>query len=170
MTQVAILKKEDFPKLSKIEEDIQVLGYDFKFAKTTNQLLSGDGIECSINGNNTYFETYIEEVNKLILESKFIAPDVEDEDTALAFVWGSDFAAGASIGLISIALIDNCNAKIYYLDDEMKYTKQMLINDTPQFLEELNKVKTTLKSDSENTINRIKTKKGFWDKLKDKFK
>jgi hypothetical protein len=162
MTQVAIFSKDKLPNLSKIEEDIQNLGYNLKFSDTTSQLLSGDGIECFINGHKTYFETYIDEPKNLKRESKFIQPDIENEDTALSFVWGADFAAGASIGLISIALIDNCNAKIYYLDDEMKYTRQMLIDDTPQFLEELNKQKISLhKSDPNKAPNMIKKKKGF---------
>lgn len=139
MTQVAIFNKDRLPNIMEIENDIQKLGYDFKFSDSTTNLLSSDGLECYIEGRQTYFETYIDEPKNIISEFRFIEPDIENEDVALSFVWGADFAAGASVGLISIALIDNCNAKIYYLDDEMKYSRKMLIDDTPQFLEELKK-------------------------------
>ena len=99
--------------------------------------MSGKGFECTINGCQTYFETYIAEAIDVVSEFEFMKADLTNEDVAISFVYGADFAAGACIGLISIALIDNCEAKIYYLDDEMKYTREMLINDTPLFLGEL---------------------------------
>lgn len=64
---------------------------------------------------------------------------LSDEDIVISFVWGADFTAGVSIALISVALIDACDALIYYLDDEMKYSKEMLLEDIPQFLQALEK-------------------------------
>ena len=92
---------------------------------------------------------------------------------AISFVWGADFAAGACIGLISIALIDSGQALIYYLDDEMKYSREMLIADTPQFLNELEKEKenrATSLNEQKPTKNGETYEKSFWDKLKDLFK
>ena len=173
MTQVAIFRKSELPKIEKIEKDIQSLGYDFEIRNKEDSILPGNGLECTINGHQTYFETYIDEPQEVISEFEFIKSDLTNEDISISFVWGADFAAGACIGLISIALIDNCDAKIYYLDDEMKYTREMLINDTPQFLRELSKT-DKLKSDNsklkiDETMKEVK-KQNFWSKLKDKFK
>ena len=139
MTQVAIFRKSELPKIEKIEKDIQSLGHDFEIGNKEDSILSGNGFECTINGHQTYFETYIDEPKEVVREFEFIKSDLTNEDIVISFVWGADFAAGACIGLISIALIDNCDAKIYYLNDDMKYTREMLMKDTPQFLSELSK-------------------------------
>ncbi len=138
MTQVAILKKSDLPVLSKLDSNIQKMGYDFNIiADNKNVFFDEAGLTCTINGHETYFEIYMEDPSAIIHEFAFIQSDLSDEDIAISFVWGADFGAGASIGLISIALIDNCNALIYCLDDEMKYTRAMLLEDMPSFLNEL---------------------------------
>ena len=82
----------------------------------------------------------------------------------IIFNWGADYSAGAIIGLISLALIEFCNSKVYYLDDEMEYTKQMLLDDTPQFLNEIQKHKNRPQPKS-RPITTPKKKKSFWDKL-----
>ena len=93
-----------------------------------------------------------------------------DQDTVVSFIWGADFAAGASIGLISVALIDKCNALIYYLDDEMAYSKEMLLADTPEFIKELEKQKKYAgQNQNTETIVHLK-KKGFWNGIKNLFK
>lgn len=140
MTQVAILKESDIPTISKIEHDIQNLGFDFKIITNSNSLIGEDGLTCKINGHETFFEVYIDKPSAIVNELEFVKSDLSDEDIVISFVWGADYSAGASIGLISISLIDNCNALIYYLDDEMKYTREMLLEDTPQFLNELSKI------------------------------
>lgn len=176
MTQVAILRKSEIPDNDKIEKDIQRLGYNFEIINKEEDILSGNGLECKINGHKTYFETYVENPTQIANEIDFIKSDLSNEDVGITFVWGADFAAGACIGLISIALIDNCNAKIYYLDDEMKYTREMLINDMPQFLIELSKIgkpkPEKIRSVTSKQIEeiRIKKKQSFWDKLKNIFK
>ena len=72
----------------------------------------------------------------------------------ISFIWGADFAAVASIGLISVALIDKSNALIYYLNDEIVYSREMLLNDTPEFLKKLEKEKNHSKK---NTNSETKT-------------
>lgn len=56
----------------------------------------------------------------------------------------ADFASGTCIGLISIALTDKSEALIYYLDDKMKYSREMLIAAPPQFLNKLEKQKNSI--------------------------
>jgi len=175
MTQIAFIRKADLPTNKQIQEVIQKLGYDFKILNDLEKQIDKDGLECSINGYQTYFETYLDEAKNVITETeaKWIKPDLTTQDTAISFVWGADFSAGACIGLISIALIDLSNALVYYIDDQMKYSREMLMADTPQFLTELNKqtnrnIKTPEVIKSNQTKNQ--TKSTFLDRLKNIFK
>jgi hypothetical protein len=172
MTQIAFIRKADFPTNKQIQEVIQKLGYDFKIFDDLEKQINQDGLECSINGHQTYFETYLDEVKNVIAgtEAEWIKPDLTNQDTSISFVWGADFSAGACIGLISVALIDLSNALVYYMDDQMKYTREMLMADIPQFLAELNK--QTIKPQEvvmSNQTNK-QTKSTFWDRLKKTFK
>lgn len=139
MTQIALLKKNDIPTSLEIEKAIQEIGYDFKILDKSDDIATLDGISCSIDGQETFFEIYLEQPKEIIKNYGWIKPDLTDQDTSISFIWGADYAAGACIGLISIALIDLVGALIYYLDDEMKYSREMLIADTPLFLNELKK-------------------------------
>ena len=143
MTQIAFLRKADMPTNRQIQDTIQKLGYDFKILSELEKQIDDDGLECSINGHQAYFETYVDSANNAIAENDadWIKPDLSNQDTAVSFVWGADFAAGACIGLISVGLIDHCKALVYYMDDQMKYTKEALLADTPQYLTELNRTK-----------------------------
>jgi len=175
MTQIAFLRKADIPTNKQIQDTIQELGYDFKILSELEKQIDQDGLECSINGHQTYFETYVDNANNAISENEagWIEPDITKQDTAISFVWGADFAAGACIGLISIALTDLSNALVYYMDDQIKYTRNMLLADTPQFLEELNKQSNRNANRQEvvkpNQTN-SRTKNTFWDRIKNIFK
>lgn len=141
MTQLAFLRKADIPTNRQIEEIIQRLGYDFKILNEPDKKIGQGGLDCSINGYKTYFETYIDTANSVISENEayWIIKDITHEDTAISFIWGADYAAGACISLILVALIDLNNALVYYLDDQMKYSREMLMEEMPQFLGELGK-------------------------------
>ncbi|OAQ40013.1 hypothetical protein A5893_17420 [Pedobacter psychrophilus] len=175
MTQIAFLRKADQPTNGQIQDIIQKLGYDFKILSGLEKQIDQDGLECSINGHQTYFETYIEIADDAIMdnEADWIKPDITNQDTAISFVWGADFVAGACIGLISIALIDQSGALVYYMDDQMKYTRELLLEETPQYLAELDK------QDSKNEIHQepinpkptnMQTKNTFLQRLKNIFK
>lgn len=139
MTQVAFLKKADIPTKAEIEKNIRESGYDFEILDDFDNFYDIDDLECLINGHKTFFEICFDDPIEITNDSQWIKTDLTDQDTAISFIWGADFGAGACIGLISIALIDKSNALIYYLDDEIKYSREMLIDDTPQFLAELEK-------------------------------
>lgn len=175
MTQIAFLRKVDIPTNGQIQDTIQKLGYDFRILSGLEKQLEEDGIECSINGHQTYFETYFEIANETISENQadWIKKDITNEDTAISFVWGADFAAGACIGLISVALIDLSNALVYYMDDQMKYTRELLLADTPEFLSELDKQTNSnvnYQEPVETKPTNTQTKNTFWDRLKNLFK
>src|SRR5690349_238448 len=116
MTQIAFLRKADMPTNQQIQDTIQRLGYDFKILNNLDKQIEQDGLECTINGHQTYFETYVDQAGKALTdnEADWVKPNITHEDTAISFVWGADFAAGACIGLISVALTDLSNALIYY--------------------------------------------------------
>ena len=172
MTQVAFLRKADIPTKTEIESVIKGLGYDFKILDDSENIVELGGLSCSINGHETFFETYFGQPKEITNDCDWIKPDLTNQDIALSFVWGADFAAGTCIGLISIALIDKGQALIYYLDDEMKYTREMLVADLPQFLNELEKQninEVSSPTDQKPTKNVETDKKSFWGKLKDLF-
>ena len=170
MTQVAFIKKADLPNKTEIEESIRELGYEFEILDDFENFYGIDGLECKINGQKTFFEIYFYNPNEIASESEFIKKDLTDQDTAVSFIWGADFAAGASIGLLSVALIDKCNALVYYLDDEIAYSREMLLNDTPEFIKELEKQKK-FEEQNRNSKSKIQTtKKGFWNGIKKLFK
>lgn len=175
MTQIVFIRKADLPTNKQIQVYIQKLGYDFKILDDLEKHFDEDGLECSINGHKTYFETYLNEAENVITETEaeWIKTDLTNQDTAISFVWDADFSAGACIGLISTALTDLSNALVSYMDDQMKYTREMLMADTTQFLAELNKqtnpnVKPLEVIKPNQTKNQ--TKSTFWYRLKSIFK
>ena len=175
MTQIAFLRKADIPTNGQIQDTIQKLGYDFKILSGLEKQIDQDGLECIINGHQTYFETYVDFADNAIAdnEADWIKPDIINQDTAISFVWGADFSAGACIGLISLALTDLSNALVYYMDDQMKYTREMLLADTPAFLEELDKQSSRNVSHQQSVKPKqtsTQTKKTLWDRLKNIFK
>ncbi|WP_110311413.1 hypothetical protein [Dysgonomonas alginatilytica] len=171
MTQIALLKKAEIPTNKQIQEAIQNMGYDFKIFENLEKKIDQNGLNCNINGQQTYFETYL--VNADEVDESWIKTDLTNEDSAILFVWGADFAAAVCIGLISVVLIDQSKALIYYMDDQMRYTKEMLIADTSQILEELKKQDNSSKTDKEiansNSAN-FQIKQNFWNRLKGVFK
>lgn len=116
MTQVVFLREANVPTIKQIEEIVQRLGYDLKIGGDPNSKIGNEGLECSINGHETYFETDVARAEDTIasLEADWIQPDLTDQGTAISFYWGADFAAGACIGLISAALIEYAEACLLY--------------------------------------------------------
>jgi hypothetical protein len=172
MTQIAFLKKADIPINEQIQQTIRQLGYDFRILGDLKSRIDESELKCQINGLDAYFEVYIDSATNVMDEAGWIIPDLTDQDTAVSFVWGADYAAGACIGLISIALIDHCHALVYYMDDQMRYTRDMLVADTPQFLNELEK-KNESKIDKTfpgTQPGKSDPRKNVWERLKNIFK
>lgn len=99
MTQVVFLRKVEIPSKAEVENHIQGLGYDFKIIGDFESLLEQDGLSCVINGQETFFEIYFDQPSELTDDYQWILPDLTNQDIAVSFVWGADFAAGACIGL-----------------------------------------------------------------------
>ena len=169
MTQIAFLRKVDLPTNEEIQNNIQKLGYDFKILSSLEKRIDQHGLKCSINGHETYFETLTDHTDSALNENEayWIKQDLTNQDIAVSFVWGADFAAGACIGLICIAVIEESDAMIYYIDDQMQYTKEMLIEDTPQFLAELNKQSNT--KDHPAAFAPQLKKNSLWNRVKSIF-
>lgn len=171
MTQIAFLRKATIPTNAQIQDTIQQLGYDFKILRGLEEQIDRDGLACSLNGKQTYFETFVDDAGHIISENEaeWIEPDLTNQETAISFVWGGDFVAGACIGLVSVALIELSNALVYYMDDEMRYTKEMLLVEMPQYMEELNK-QSKEKEDIQEIamVSQANThsEKTFWDRFK----
>lgn len=172
MTQIAFIRKAEMPTNKQIQDFIQTLGYNFSILDDLENQISNDGLNCAINGCETYFQVYLDESIEITGQDDWIQDDLTNQDTAISFIWGADYAAGACIGLISIALIDLGKALVYYMDDQMKYTREMLLADTPQFLEELKKQSNTIQSTRRPSDIQLTTqpKNSFWARLIGRFK
>lgn len=172
MTQIAFIRKAEMPTNKQIQDFIKHLGYNFSILDDLENRIGGDGLNCAINGSETYFEVYLDESIEITDQEDWIRDDLTNQDTAISFVWGADYAAGACIGLISLALIDLGKALVYYMDDQMRYTREMLLADTPQFLEELKKESDSIQSTTEpsNLGSKTRPAKSFWARLIGRFK
>ncbi len=140
MTMIAFYSKANSPTKIELESAIAELNYDFKFLKEFDSIADFVGA-CQLNGKEAFFETYVENKREILKDYDFLNNEIKEFDTGISFIWGADFIAGACIGMISTALLDLCNAKIVYVDDETWYTRQMLLDEIPIFLEEHEKQK-----------------------------
>jgi hypothetical protein len=172
MTQIAFFKKADIPINEQIQQRIRQLGYDFRILGDLKSRIDESELKCQINGRDAYFEVYIDSATNATNDAGWTIADLTDQDTAVSFVWGADYAAGACVGLVSIALIDHCNALVYYMDDQKRYTRDMLVADTPQFLNELEKQnKVQIDQTLQGTQpGKPGPKKSVWVRLKNIFK
>jgi len=169
MTQIAFVKKATIPTKAQIQYTIQQLGYDFKILNGLDEQIDQEGIMCSLNGKQVYFETFVDAARNVVSENEaeWIESDLMNQETAISFVWGGDFVAGACIGLVSVALIELSNAFVYYMDDKMRYTKEMLLGEMPQYMEELSKQsKENLQEIAMVSQANTHSEKTFWDKFK----
>jgi hypothetical protein len=172
MTTVAFLRKADIPTKSKLEDIICKLGYNFKIFNDLENLYEQDAFTCILDGNEICFEIYFEEPTEVTNNCDWIKPDLTNQDMVISFISRGDYAVGACINIILVALIDNSNALIYYLDDQMKYSREMLMDEIPQFLKELEKSKI-ITQPNPPTVEQpkiIESKKNIWERFKDIFK
>ncbi len=138
MTQMAFLNRSEMPTNAKIQEHLQGLGYDFEFVNK-EALMGGmpGGREFRMNGKRTMVQVFTNTTEEFLDEFDEIEFRPEGKDTAISFIWGADFVAGTCVLLLSLALIDLCDALSYYLDDQMEYTREMHLDDLPVLLKEI---------------------------------
>jgi hypothetical protein len=173
MTQVAFFEKAKIPTKENIESTIKEFQPEFEIIEEFEQLLDLNGLECKIKGQKTFFEMYTTDPNEILEHEPWIKPDIKNENISISFVWGADFAAGACIGLISLALIELSDAQIYYLDDKMKYSKEMLLDDMELFIEELENQNITnirISSEQQYKPTQDASSNSLWEKIKNLFK
>jgi hypothetical protein len=137
MTQIAFLQKSMLPKKADLESAIYGLGYSFEFLDEFDNFEGLEGLKCKIKGNETYVEMDQDLAANVLEDYPSFKDRIGDADYAVYFFWGADIAAAAAIAVLSLALIDTCKAVIIYADDDMLYTREMLITDIPAYLLEL---------------------------------
>ena len=83
MTQIAFIRKADQPTNGQIQDTIQKLGYDFKILSELEKQVDRDGLECSINGHQAYFGTYVDTTDNVIADHKadWIKSHITTQDT-----------------------------------------------------------------------------------------
>lgn len=82
MTQIAFITKADLPTNGQIQDTIQKLGYDFKILSELDKQIDQNGLKCSVNGHQTYFETYVDVADNTMAdrEADWIKPDITNQE------------------------------------------------------------------------------------------
>jgi len=138
MTLINFVQKSKLPTKNELEKKIQELGYNFKFLtdfEKFDNLNQIDSIVCELNGAETFVEIYLNPITEILADFPSLKKDLTDKDFGISFTFGSDELVSACINLISIGLIDLCKSIVLYADDEIFYTKEMLIEDIETCLE-----------------------------------
>ncbi len=157
---IAFFQKAKIPSKPDLLSEIEKLNLDFKFLEEFDTLDQFSG-KCQLNEKETFFETYIQSKEEILDDYPFLNKDIDIFDSGISFIWGDDFIAGACIGIISTSLIDLCDAKIVYVDDETWYSREMLISEIPIFLDEHEKQSKLLET-KPILSEKGKKKKNIW--------
>ena len=177
MFQTILLKKENIPSKTAIETVVHSLGYNFKIIGDYDhyETIIGGGniLECSINDFPSDVEMYVQKIEDVLPEIDFLKSDLSNEDTAISFVWVADNFTGICIGLISIALIEICNAIVAFDYEshegrKVKLSKQMIIKQTEDLLKRLPDHAIIL--DVGFTSEKNQKKRSIWNWFKNIFK
>ena len=142
MTLINFVQKDKLPTKLELENKIIELGYDFKFLtdfKKLDSLNQIDSIDCELNGNKTFLEIYLNPIKEIISDFPNLENQLSDKDFGISFTFGSDELVSACINIISIGLIDLCQSIVLYADDEIIYSREMLIQDTSKSLDYIEK-------------------------------
>lgn len=168
MTQIAFVRRLDLPSKDQLEKKISELGYDLKFKEEFGKFDNLQVLDCSLRKEQTVFEVYFESIDEIINNYPDVRDKVDDKDYTISFIWGANFMAGASIAIISMALIELCDSIIYYADDNMIYTKEMLLEDLPEYFDEFEEIDQTYDPTEMPKVynsSKHKEKKSLWFKI-----
>ncbi len=141
MIQTVFFKKTELPTKEQLEKTIQTLGselgFNFKFLEDFKNFDDLKGMSCEINGVETGFEIYFDTAEDLSESFPELKDIINNFDYGVSFAWGADYAAGACIAVLSIALIDICNSVVFFEDSQMLYSKEILMEEIPVYLKKL---------------------------------
>ena len=135
MTTTAFIKKEKVPNRLLLETEIKKLGYDFKFLEDFDKLDDFGGT-CQLEGFNAFVELNGEDKEDILQEYEITNDNLSDYDYCISFYQGSHDISGACVGILLLVLIDICNSKVIYQDEQVWYTREMLIQDISQYINE----------------------------------
>jgi len=138
MTLINFVQKDKLPTKIELENKIKELGYNFKFLtdfEKLDNLNQIDSIDCELDGNKTFLEIYLNPIEEIISDFPDLQNQLSNKDFGISFTFGSDELVSACINVISIGLIDLCQSIVLYADDEIIYSREMLIQDTSKTLD-----------------------------------
>jgi len=138
MTLINFVQKDKLPTKIELENKIKELGYDFKFLtdfEEFDNLNQTDSIDCVLNGNQTFVEIYFNPATEILSDFPNLKKDLTDKDFGISFTFGADELVSACINIISIGLIDLSQSIVLYADEEIFYSRKMLIQDIDSCLE-----------------------------------
>jgi len=131
MTTTAFIQKAKLPTKSELEIEIAKRGYDLKFLEDFNFLDEFKGA-CELDGIMAFVELYGEDKEVILREFELTNDQLSTYDYAISFIEGSDFISGACVAILLLVLIDICDAKVIYQDDQVWYTREMLLQEIPR--------------------------------------
>ena len=138
MTLINFVQKDKLPTKIELENKINDLGYDFKFLtkfENFDNLNQIDSIDCVLNGNQTFVEIYFNPATEILSDFPNLKNDLSDKDFGISFTFGADELVSACINIISVGLIDLSQSVVLYADEEIFYSRKMLIQDIESCLE-----------------------------------
>lgn len=138
MTLINFVKKTELPTKNELENKIRELGYDFRFLtefERLDNLNNAESLDCELNGAKTYLEIYLNPATEILSDFPNLKKDLSDKDLGISFTFGSEELVSACINIISIGLIDLSKSIVLYTDDEVIYSRKMLIQETSDFLD-----------------------------------
>ncbi|MFC6859606.1 hypothetical protein [Zunongwangia atlantica] len=84
-------------------------------------------------------EIYFDPLEEIISYFPELKNQLTNKDLEISFISGSDQLVSACINIISIGLIDLCDSIVFYADDAKIYSRDMLIQDTSESLDHIEK-------------------------------
>lgn len=138
MTLINFVLKDKLPTKIELENKIKELGYDFKFLTDFEKFDKLDQIEsiiCELNGNQTFIEVYFDTANKILYNFPNLKKDISEIYFGISFTYRSNELVSACVNIISIGLIDLSQSIVFYADDDVFYTRQMLIQEISMSLD-----------------------------------
>ena len=138
MTLINFVQKSKLPTKIELENKIKELGYDFKFLtdfEKFDNLNQIDSIDCVLNGNQTFVEIYFNPATEILSDFPNLKKDLSDKDFGISFTFGADELVSACINIISVGLIDLSQSVVLYADEEIFYSRKMLVQDISNSLE-----------------------------------
>ncbi|WP_455212288.1 hypothetical protein [Kaarinaea lacus] len=117
--QFAFLRKENVPTREKLQESIDLLGYDLQLDPEFTPFEDEGFSPCILNGKDDIgFEIFYEPSEDVTEDDAAFQEIVGDNDYCISMSWGGSFGDCSCAMIVSLALAEDFGAIISYEGDE----------------------------------------------------